>query len=244
MLSLGVIVARGPSKRVPRKVLRPVLGVPLIGYMARAALASRIDRVILSTEDDEIAEVGRGFGLDVPFSRPAELAGDFVCNDDVMLHALERVEQAEGVLYDVGVLLQPTAPFVLPRHIDACLNTLGATDTSCCFTAKKVAEPPHRMFTTADDGTVKLLLGGSLAGDRQHSQKLPACYLPTGAAWAIRTSVLRKTRKTRRIYSEPLRITVMEPDRAVDIDDPLDFVVAEAIAREFGFGLVPATPCR
>ncbi|MEE9209879.1 MAG: acylneuraminate cytidylyltransferase family protein [Kiloniellales bacterium] len=241
MLSLGVIVARGPSKRIPRKVLRPLLGVPLIGYMARAALASRIDRVILSTEDEEIAQVGRSFGLEVPFLRPAELAGDFVCNDDVVLYMLERIEEAEGAGYDIAVLLQPTTPFVLPRHIDACLGTLGKTDAACCFTAKKVVEPPHWMFTTADDGTVKLLLGGSLAGDRQHSQKLPACYLPSGAAWAVRTSVLRKTR---RLYSEPMRIAVVEPERAVDIDNPLDLIIAEAVGREFGFGLVPATQCR
>ena len=90
--SLGVVVARGQSKRLPRKMLRPLAGHPLVAYMARAALASGLDRVILSTDDDEIAAAAKSYGLEAPFRRPAELATDFATNDRVLLHALDWAE--------------------------------------------------------------------------------------------------------------------------------------------------------
>src|SRR5262245_14661230 len=99
--SLGVIVARGASKRLPRKNLRPLLGLPLVAWSVRAALASRLDRVVVTTEDPEIAEVARREGADVPFMRPEELAADYARSDDILLHALAATEADDGRGYDV-----------------------------------------------------------------------------------------------------------------------------------------------
>lgn len=233
--SLGVVVARRQSTRLPGKVLKPLLGEPVIAWMACASLASALDRVVLSTEDDEIAETARRYGLEAPFRRPQALAEDFAKDHEIILHALDEVEGAEGRRFDVVVMLQPTTPFVLPRHIDACLDTLAATDAACCFAAKQVSEKPQWMFIRRDDGMVETLLAGPLRGERQYSQHVPPSYLPTGAAWAVRSEALRTQH---RIYAEPLRIALMEPERSIDIDEPLDLAVAEAVGRHFGFALV------
>lgn len=234
MASLGVVVARGQSKRLPRKMLRPLAGHPLLAYMARAALASGLDRVILSTDDDEIAAAGTAYGVEAPFRRPAELATDFATNDRVVLHALDWVEANERRAYDVAVLLQPTAPFTEARDIDACIETLTRTNANCCFTAAPVSEQPHWMFVPRGNGEVELLMPGHLSGDRQHAQKLPRYLHPSGAVWAVRAEALRETGH---IYCAPMRVADVPPERAIDIDTELDLVVAEAVARRFGLAL-------
>src|SRR5690349_6418538 len=118
---LGLVPARGGSKGVPRKNLQPLAGKPLLQWTAEAALASRyVDRVILSTEDDEIAAVGARIGLDVPFRRPDELATDTAHVIDVVSHALDNVTET----YDLLLLLEPTSPLRTADDIDACLEVL------------------------------------------------------------------------------------------------------------------------
>lgn len=238
MPSLGVVVARGQSKRLPRKMLRNLAGHPVLAYMARAALASGLDRVVLSTDDEEIAAAGARYGIEAPFRRPAELATDFVTNDKVLLHALDWVEAEGDRRYDVAVLLQPTAPFTTARDIDACLEGLRSGNANCCFTAAPVSEQPHWMFVPRPDGEVELLMPGHLSGERQHTQKLPRYLHPSGAAWAVRAAALRETG---RVYCAPMRVAEVPPERAVDIDTELDLVIAEAVARHFELGLIDAT---
>jgi CMP-N,N'-diacetyllegionaminic acid synthase len=234
MASLGVVVARGQSKRLPRKMLRPLAGHPLIAYMARAALASGLDRVILSTDDDEIVAAGKSYGIEAPFRRPAELATDFATNDRVLMHALDWVEANERRSYATAVLLQPTAPFTIPEDIDGCVKALGHTNANCCFTAAPVSEQPHWMFVPQESGEVELLMPGHLSGDRQHTQKLPRYLHPSGAVWAVRASALRETG---RVYCAPMRTVEVPPERAIDIDTALDLLVAEAAAQQFGLAL-------
>jgi len=235
MRALGVVVARGASKRLPRKNLKPLLGVPLLAWSIRAALASRLDRVIVSTEDAEIASVAREYGADVPFVRPEELAADYARSDDILLHALDAAEAEEGARYDVVAYIQPTTPFVRPEDIDACIDLLVHDKAGCCFTARPVGEPPWWMFSQAVDGAARLFLAGSIEGDREHSQKLDKLYFPSGAVWALDTAALRTQH---RIYCEPLRMTMMEPERSIDIDEEIDWVAAEAIGRKRGFSCV------
>jgi CMP-N,N'-diacetyllegionaminic acid synthase len=232
--SLGVVVARGQSKRLPRKMVRPLAGHPLVAYMIRAALASGLDRVILSTDDDEIAAAGKDYGIEAPFRRPAELATDFATNDRVVLHALDWVEANERRAYATVVLLQPTAPFTSANDIDECIETLNKTNANCCFTAAPVSEQPHWMFVPQKSGEVDLLMPGHLSGDRQHTQKLPRYLHPSGAVWAVRAKALRETG---RVYCAPMRVAEVAPERAIDIDTELDLVLAEAAARHFGLAL-------
>lgn len=234
MSSLGVMHARGGSRRIPGKNVKPLGGVALIAYVARAALASRIDRVILSTDDAEIAARAAEQGVEVPFRRPAELAED-VPSELVTLHALEWMESHEQERYDVVVTLQPTTPFVLPEHIDACLDVLEESDAACCFTARRAVEPPEWMFVTDDNGLALPLLKEAVQGNRGVFQELPPTYLPNGAAYATRSAVLRAQG---RILCDPLRLIVMPAERSIDLDEPLDWLVAEVVAETHGFAPV------
>ena len=229
---MGVIVARGASKRIPRKVVRPLLGAPLLCWAGQAAQASKLDRVIVSTEDEEIAEVARAWGFEVPFLRPEALAGDFIGPDAVLLHALEMLGQSGGEKFDVVALIQPTAPFISPEHINACLDQLYGTDACCSFIARQVSEPPQWMFRDTGDGTVELMIAGDLAGDRQHTQLVEPALLPAGAVWVVRRTVLERER---RIYVAPMRAVVVARACAVDIDEEYDFIVAEAMALHHEF---------
>lgn len=238
MRALGVIPARGSSKRLPRKNILPLAGHPLIAYMVRAAgAAMKLDRVIVSTEDDEIAEIARQYGADVPFRRPAELAEDYAQDADILLHAHDTLAAAEGRGYEIMVQLQPTTPFVLPETIDACVEALRHGDANCCFAVRPVSEPPQWMFNVGTGGQALHLTGERIEGDAIHTQLLKKAYFPSGAAYAVRTDVLRRERT---LYAAPLQAVIMDSRRATDIDEDVDLMVAGAIAAKHGFGLVDA----
>jgi CMP-N-acetylneuraminic acid synthetase len=231
MPSLAVILARGTSKRLPRKNVRLLNGVPLVAYCCAAVRGSRADRAIVSTEDDEIARICRASGVDAPFVRPAALAEDYASSVDIISHAHEWMERESGEHFDVLVLLQPTTPFVLPEHIDQCLAALDDPTLACCFTARAVADPPQWMFTQSD-GRAAPLLGQAIEGNQEHSQHLAACYIPNGAAYAVRVAAMRHQN---RIICDPARMVIMSPERSIDVDDELDWLYAETIARRFAF---------
>ena len=232
MASLGVICARGASKRLPRKNVRLLNGTPLVAYCCAAARKSRIDRLIVSTEDAEIAAVCAAWGVPAPFVRPEELASDFASSPDIVGHALDWMESHEGRRFDVLVLLQPTTPFVLSEHIDACLGELERSGAVSCFTARAVADPPQWMFVQDGESAARPLLGKAIEGDQEHSQRLAASFIPNGAAYAVRVDAMRAQN---RIICDPARLVVVAPERSIDVDDELDWVYAEAVARKFGF---------
>lgn len=236
MANLGVIVARRSSKRLPGKNLLPVGDLPLVGWMCRAAAASRLDRVVVSTEDDEIMAVCEANGVAAPFRRPAALATDYAASPDIVGHAIDTMNGIDGVDYAVCVLLQPTTPFVLPEHIDACLDALDGGTVACTFTAREVDDPPEWMFRRNGAALAEPLLQQAIEGDQEHSQHLAGCYIPSGAAYAFRVEAMRAQG---RIICDPATMVVMDKARAVDIDDPLDLIYAQAVARENGFEPVP-----
>ncbi|HYL33463.1 MAG TPA: acylneuraminate cytidylyltransferase family protein [Stellaceae bacterium] len=232
MRALGIIPARGGSKRLPRKNVLPLNGRPLIAYMIGAARASTLDRVVVSTEDEEIAAVAMREGGDVPFRRPAALAEDYAQDSDILLHAHDAIAAQEGRGYEIIVQLQPTSPFVEPNTISACADTLRETDANCCFAVRKVDEPPQWMFQRISDGTVHPLLDKRISGDAIHTQLLERPFFPSGAAYAVRTEVLRRERT---LFVDPLRVVEMEPLRAVDVDEEVDLMLAELVAKRWGF---------
>ena len=241
MRSLGVILARAKSRRLPNKNLKSLFGVPLVAYVGRAALASSLTRLILSTEDHAIADAAESYDIEAPFRRPERLAEDYASSEDILFHALDWVERDEGQNYDVIVTLQPTTPFIETASIDACLRDLETTDAACCFTARGVSEPPQWMFKRGADGVVGPLLGGAIQGEREHSQLLEKYFVPTGAAYATRTAALRSQR---RVICDPAHIVEMDPRRSVDIDEPIDLLLAEVVGREFGFAITPPSKDR
>jgi CMP-N-acetylneuraminic acid synthetase len=230
MRTLTVIVARGKSKRVPRKNLRPILGHPIIGWAVRAAKASRTDRVIVSTEDEEIRSVSRQYGGDVPFLRPDHLADDFAEEVDIIQHALQHLYDEGDAPYDKVLLQQPTTPFVHPDDFNALLDKVQSAGAASGFLARTVREPPRWMWTTDKDGMAVPFLDGVIRPTEQHTQKLPELLFPSGAGWVVSVDALNEQRS---VYASPVVIQTMSEGRSIDIDEELDFIMAESIARQF-----------
>ena len=151
---IAIIPARGGSKGIPRKNLVPVKGLPLMAYSIRHALESRlVNRVIVSTDDHEIAEVAQQYGAEVPFMRPAELAEDHVLDIPVFQHALKFLEQAEAYLPEYVVHLRPTTPYRKPEWIDEAVRLL--IEHPQADSVRSVSQPekhPYRMFTFDQEG--------------------------------------------------------------------------------------------
>lgn len=241
MRSLGIVVARAASKRLPLKNLKPLLGHPLVAWSLRAALASKLDRVILSTEDERIAEVGRQYGADIRYRRPLPLAEDFAGSEEIAEHALDWAEKDEGRRYDIVAILQPTTPFVEPSTINVCLQEVLVEGCMGCITARVGSEPPAWLFQLDQRGFATPWLEGEVRGEREHSQFLDKLYIPTGAVYVNKVDVIRKQRTH---IGRPLRFVMMERERAVDIDDEFDFVTAEALGKHHGFEITPLSGSR
>jgi CMP-N-acetylneuraminic acid synthetase len=219
---LGLIPARGGSKGVPNKNLRPLAGKPLLAYTIDAARASaRLSRVVLSTDDAAIAAAGQALGAEVPFMRPADLAADDTPMLPVLQHAV-RTLAGTGFHTDVLVLLQPTSPLRSAEHIDAAVDLLVRTG---CDSVVSVVEVPHQfspvsVMRMAGD-RLSPYAPGPLVTRRQDKPRLYARNGP--AVLAVRVSVLAGGS----LYGEDSRALVMTPEASVDIDGPSDFDYAE-----------------
>jgi CMP-N,N'-diacetyllegionaminic acid synthase len=225
MAIIGLITARGGSKGIPGKNIALCVGRPLLAHTAVAALnAKSLDRVILSTDDPTIASVGKEWGLDVPFVRPTELASDKASSLSVMAHALKWA-QNEGTQVDAIVLLQPTSPLRVARHIDEAVALLLDSDAD---TVVSVMEVPHRfhpqsLMRIEEDRLHPLIEGSEFVLRRQD---LPTLYARNGPAiLVIRPSQIA----TGNFYSGHTVPYVMSTVDSLDIDTPEDLEVAEAV---------------
>jgi CMP-N,N'-diacetyllegionaminic acid synthase len=219
---LGVIPARGGSKAVARKNLRPLAGKPLLQWTAEAALASTlVDRLILSTDDDETAQMGVSLGLEVPFRRPTAAASDTATAVDVLRHVIAALDQQ----FDYVVYLQPTSPLRSTADIDGCLERLTPGDGDFCVSVKASHERPEWMFYLKADDQMDPVVGRFPASRRQD---LRPCYVLNGAVYAARVDAFERagTFLTKRTLAY-----VMPEERSIDIDELADFAAAEAILR-------------
>jgi CMP-N-acetylneuraminic acid synthetase len=225
---LGVIPARGGSKGVPRKNIRALAGRPLLQYTAQSALAAeRLTRVVLSTEDTEIAEVGRRCGLEVPFLRPAELARDDTPTLPVLQHVVGALESM-GERYDAVCLLQPTCPMRWSRDIDACIELLSQAEADSVVTLLPVPAEynPHWVYFRGDDGFFRLSTGEANPVPRR--QALPPAFRREGSVYVTRRDVLMRQNS---LYGSKLAGYVIPASRSVDIDTPEDWERAEELLR-------------
>jgi CMP-N-acetylneuraminic acid synthetase len=187
---LGLIPARGGSKGVPRKSVRLLSGKPLLAYTAEAALAARsLSRVILSTDDPEIAAVGRELGIEVPFVRPGALAADDTPMLPVVQHAVRELA-ALGDHYDAVCLLQPTAPLRRAEDIEGCIALLAQRGADAVVTVRRIPPEysPHWAYLTDADGALRLATGDRSPIPRR--QELPPAYHRDGSVYLVRTSVV------------------------------------------------------
>lgn len=216
------------SKGIPKKNIRLLGGKPLLEYTAAAAIkATKVTRAILSTEDREIAAVGRECGLEVPFLRPAELAGDETPSLPVIQHAIEWLE-ARGDSYDVICLLEPTSPLRRAETIDSCLTLLekGSADAVVSVIPVPFHFNPHWAYFKCEDGTLRLSTGENEPIARR--QDLPTAYCRDGSVYATRRDVIMKQNS---IYGRRLVGCVVEGDAAVSIDTPDEWKLVESLLR-------------
>ena len=229
MQYLGLIPARKGSRRIPDKNIKPLCGKPLLAYTIEAALASsRLDRVIVSTEDEEIASIARQWGAEVPFLRPAVLATDEARSVDVMVHALNWLEIHEGYVPDALVLLQPTCPLRTGKHIDEAIALYEARDADCVVAVSEPEHHPYWMKVMDQDGQLTPLMQADL---RQYHQKqtLPQVWASNSSIYVLRrVSFLAR----REIYGGRTFGYVMPRSEALDVDTLWDFHLAKLIIAD------------
>ncbi len=219
---LGVIVARGGSKRLPGKNVRLLGGYPLIAWSVKAASAARaLGRCIVSTDDAGIADAARAAGANVPFLRPPELAGDHVSPIAVLQHAATAMDSA-GYVSDAVVLLQATSPFRSAKVIDQALTVFREREADT-LTAVTPA-PAHPYWTWRETGG-RLEPFFSRETMQMDRSQLPDAFIETGTIFVVKRKVLDRGT----LYGDvivPLNVSAVE---AHDIDTLDDFVAAEAI---------------
>jgi CMP-N-acetylneuraminic acid synthetase len=226
MRILGLIPARGGSKGIPKKNIRLLLDKPLLQYTAEAALASQyLSRVILSTDDPEIAQVGKHCGLEVPFLRPNTLAQDNTPTLPVVQHALHFLEQNQEK-FDAVCLLQPTCPLRQTSDIDSCLKLFGDQNADTVVTVLPVPDKynPHWVYFQNDEGLLYLSTGEPTPIPRR--QELPTAYHREGSIYITRRDVIMEQGRLygHRLYGYPL-----PSERSVNIDTMDDWRKAEEL---------------
>jgi CMP-N,N'-diacetyllegionaminic acid synthase len=228
---LAVITARGGSKGVPRKNVLPLGGKPLLAWTAEAALSSnRLDRVILSTDDQEIADIGKSYGLDIPFERPSELAGDTSHHPEVMIHATRFVREEQGDDFDVVMCLQPTVPFRKPKHIDEAIDVFLESKADSLISLKAQDYPPWWFFKLDGDRicpAIEYKSGVNVFNmERQQFDKV---YRPNGAIYITWTKSLEMNNRI--VDPSDCAYYIMSEADSVDIDTVEDFARAEAMLK-------------
>ena len=230
--TLGIIPARGGSRRVPRKNIRLLAGKPLIAYTIEAArAATTLDRVIVSTDDEEIAGVARRYGGEVPFMRPAELAADDTPDAPVFLHALDWLAKEEGFDPELVVNLRPTSPFKTGVVIDEVVEVALETRADVVRTVTRVhgVHHPYWMFQLEEDGLAEPILPGIDLARFYQSQLLPPVYRLNGIVDAMRVEAIRTGES---LSARSVRTVEVAESTAMDVDTELDFRFCELLLAE------------
>ena len=231
---LAIIPARGGSKKIPGKNIKPLLGKPLIGYAIEEAHKSEhITRTIVTTDDEEIASVARDFGAQVPFMRPRELALDHVTDLPVFQHALRWLADQEDYHPDMVVHLRPTAPLRRVAHIDAGISLLLASpevDTVRSVTGTDAH--PLKMWAI-EDGMLTPFIPTDVYGIKeaynQPRQQLPDAYIQNGSVDVIRPHIILEHDS---MTGQRIKAFVMDEMDSVNVDGPLDWALAEILMQQ------------
>jgi len=221
---LALIPARGASKGLARKNVRPLFDKPLIGWTIEEAKKSRyIDRVIVSTDDKEIADISQSYGAEVPFLRPKELATDEAKGIEVVMHAIDW-SVANGDTPELLILLQPTSPLRSAQDIDEAIELLFSREAKAIVSVYRMKHPPAWSNTLPEDGCMKDFISRDLAS--KNRQDSDAYYILNGA---IYLGYINYIKKMTGFFGEETFAYIMPQERSVDIDDEADFLFAESL---------------
>lgn len=228
---LGAIFARGGSKGVPRKNIRKLAGKPLIAYSIEAGRAvSVIDKLIVSTDDEEIAEVAREYGAEAPFIRPSELAQD----DSPILpswkHAIRAVQEQFNIKVDILVTIPVTSPLRNTEDVEDCIEMLLESDADIAMTMTEASRNPYfNMVRLDEEGYIQPVIQTKLNITRR--QQAPVVYDLTTVAYAAKASFVLSTDSLRKGRRKAL---LVPKERALDIDTEFDFKIAELLMEGTG----------
>ncbi|GAC1321191.1 MAG: acylneuraminate cytidylyltransferase family protein [Chloroflexota bacterium] len=230
---LAVVPARGGSKGIPRKNLQLLAGKPLVARAVEAGLAAgRVDRVLCSTDDQDIAEAARAAGAEVPFLRPADLAADGSEDWPVFMHALDWLDEHEHWQPELVVNLRPTSPLRRPSHVDAAIELLLATGADSVKAVSLARQHPHKMWLRSESGLVEPFLKTAFRLERGPDvprAQLQDVYWQNGVVDVTRREVIRQQK---RMIGQRVAGLVTEAVDSIDIDTPLDLQLAALLLEQ------------
>ncbi len=229
-LVLAIIPARGGSKSVPRKNIKLLGGKPLLYYMLTAALGStRIDRVVVSSEDDEILEVAKKYGgQKVVLQRPKHLAQDRSPDVPMLQHAVRTVEKIDGCAYDYVVQLHVTTPFVTNKDIDAALVELLASEAESIVSVCQVNDYHPVKLKKIVNGKLEQYIDGYLEHSTARRQDFEPVYKRNGGFYASKRHIVMEHG---RVFGDDVLPYIMPSEKSVDINSIVDFWTAEAVLK-------------
>lgn len=226
---LAIIPARGGSKGIPGKNIKRLDGKPLIVYTIQAALAAQsIDRIVLSTDDQSIADIAAQYDIEIPFLRPSELAQDDSLAIDNYIYTIDRLnKEFDSNVTEFAVLL-PTSPLRTSADIDNAVELFRKNDADSVISAVGLNHPKEWIFSVNEDGKISR---GENDGDNRliNRQKLRPAYIPNGSVYIFQFSLLKEKHT---YYSDKTYAYIMPTERAVDIDTEQDFDFAEYLVRK------------
>jgi len=217
---LAIITARGGSKRIPRKNIKDFLGKPILAYSIEAALGSGLfDEVMVSTDDEEIAQIGMKYGASVPFYRSEKTSGDFATTADVLLEVLDEYHK-QGRDFDVAACIYPTAPFVTSTKLFGAMDKLLASDADTLITVVPFSYPPKRGLVIREE---RLVFEYPEFLDTR-SQDIETSYHDAGQFYLFRVPNFQKNKKLMTGNILPYELSELEVQ---DIDNLVDWQLAE-----------------
>ena len=225
---LGLITARGGSKGIPKKNIVNVGGKPLIAWTIEAALKSHVfDRVVVSTDNNEIASIAQKWGAEVPFTRPDRLAKDDSPHTDVLIHAINWLQEKEDYLPEFLMLLQPTSPLRTSQDIDKSFQLAIESKADCVISVQETLSHPYSvMQVTEDQKLSEFLMSSEDPGSYQRRQARPKFYSLNGAIFIFKVDVLLTNKNT---YPELTFTYVMPKERSLDVDTSWDLHIANLV---------------
>jgi CMP-N,N'-diacetyllegionaminic acid synthase len=221
---LAVIPARGGSKRLPYKNIKPLLGKPLIGWTIEQANKSKyLDKIIVSTDSPKITKIARRYNTEVPFLRPKRLSKDNVPLFDVVIHALKFYKR-KGANFDMAIILQPPCPFRTAKDIDGAVEFLFKKKAKAVISICEAFQHPLWMNVLPPNGCMKDFLTRSIRD--KNRQYLPKFFQLNGAIFLGFVDYIKRHKS---YYGKETYAYIMPKERSVEIDDIIDFKVAEAL---------------
>lgn len=225
---LGVITARGGSKSIPKKNIKKLAGESLIAYTIKAAKASQyLDYFLVSTDSPEIARVSKKYGVPVPFMRPAELATDTAKSIPVVIHTLDWLKINHKQEYDYVMILQPTSPFRTAGDIDECIKKAVDKKADSVMSMVKLSDfSISKLKKLKGDLILPLVEGEGKVSASKH--EMPDIFKRNCAIYLTKTKIIRQND----LFGKKSLAYIMSLERSVDINTPLDFIVADVLMRQ------------